>query len=98
MRLTTAEIDCITTTIHAFDTNAKVYLFGSRVNDNARGGDIDLLVLSAFITLADQLKIKVKLYDLIGEQKIDLIVRKDGDSVFAKHAIKTGILLCPNQN
>ena len=45
MRLTPTQIDCIkTTTRHVRGADARVILFGSRVNDHARGGDVDLMI------------------------------------------------------
>jgi predicted nucleotidyltransferase len=40
MRLTETEISAIRTNILQFDPDAKIYLFGSRLNDFARGGDL----------------------------------------------------------
>lgn len=71
MRLKDYEMTAITSTIRGFDKEASVYLFGSRVDDNKRGGDIDLLIMSRTLTSDDRRAIKMKLYELIGEQKID---------------------------
>jgi len=49
MRLTENEISVIKKCILDFDPQAKIYLFGSRVNDLAKGGDIDILVISGKI-------------------------------------------------
>jgi predicted nucleotidyltransferase len=45
MRLTPAQIDAIKSTATAvLGEGAQVTLFGSRVNDTAKGGDVDLMI------------------------------------------------------
>ncbi len=55
-----------------------LYLYGSRAKDNLRGGDIDLLfkVPQHVTNQIKNLKVKlsVKIQDLIGEQKIDIVI------------------------
>jgi predicted nucleotidyltransferase len=54
--------------------NAKVYLFGSRVDDNKKGGDIDILILSEQkLSLKDKALIRYSFYEKYGEQKLDLV-------------------------
>ena len=53
---------------------AQIYLFGSRVNDQKKGGDIDLLVLSERLDLSDKLKIKARIFQSLEEQKIDIVI------------------------
>ena len=93
MRLKKNEQIIIKQTIWNIDPNARIYLFGSRVDDQQKGGDIDLLVLSKQINHSEQRKIKTRLYDLIGEQKIDLIVTDDISKPFIKLALRDAILL-----
>lgn len=62
MRLTSEEQRLISNTIHQADVEAAVYLFGSRVDDYAKSGDINLLVLSKKINLMDKLEILVQLH------------------------------------
>jgi predicted nucleotidyltransferase len=59
-----------------FGNDAKVYLFGSRVNDKKRGGDIDLYIETGLKENIVRRKIKMigKLHEILGEQKIDIIV------------------------
>jgi uncharacterized protein len=65
---------------HQFGTDARVYLFGSRVDDDLRGGDIDLLVELEGIPAHSRGAVEAKFRTLveiqrrIGERKIDLIV------------------------
>jgi predicted nucleotidyltransferase len=54
MRLSAIEIRHIKEVIHRADREAHIYLFGSRVDDQKRGGDIDLLVISSILTLEDK--------------------------------------------
>lgn len=75
MRLTQNEIHFIKDAILGYDPKALVFLFGSRINPNAKGGDIDLVVKSELIGLSDKLSILIALKDRLGEQKIDLIVK-----------------------
>jgi predicted nucleotidyltransferase len=94
MRLSSEEITAIKTQVAAVDSDAKIYLFGSRIDDSKKGGDIDLLVVSEKITFEDKLNIRVQLYKQIGEQKIDILIVKDpAESVFASMAYEQGVLL-----
>lgn len=56
----------------------ELYLFGSRVSDNKKGGDIDLLLVLENLKLVKELKaasakIKVRLCDLADDQKVDIV-------------------------
>ncbi len=46
MRLSETEQQIIKDAVLSIDPQARIYLFGSRANDNKRGGDIDLLIAS----------------------------------------------------
>ena len=53
---------------------SSVYLYGSRVDDNAHGGDIDLMILTE--EPADTLifrKIRLEIIKTIGWRKVDLV-------------------------
>ena len=82
MRLSNSEIKVIRSVIAKYDNAAKVRLFGSRVDDNKRGGDIDLLVFSNKLRFEENIKIKAKLKELLGDQKIDIIIAKDRSNPF----------------
>lgn len=71
MRLTPAQQQCILqATRQSFGDEAKVWLFGSRVDDERRGGDVDLYVeTSQANTLMSALSCKITL-----EEKLDLHV------------------------
>lgn len=76
MRLTESEIIIIKDAARQlFGSNIKIFLFGSRVDDSRKGGDIDLYIetekdslLQDKISFLSQLK-----WDL-GDQKIDVLV------------------------
>jgi predicted nucleotidyltransferase len=59
-----------------FGSEMRLILFGSRVDDNARGGDIDLLVeapLAEDELFRRKIAALTKLSTRLGEQKIDLV-------------------------
>ncbi len=93
MRLKEIELEAIVACVKELDGDAAIYLFGSRVDDTKRGGDIDLLVLSKVLSRDDRRKIKSKLFELLGEQKIDIVVAQDDTDPFVKLALETGIQL-----
>lgn len=73
MRLSPAEVAVIREEVARFDPAARVWLFGSRADDRARGGDIDLLVRSDAIGFSDKVLLKVRILDRIGSQQLDLV-------------------------
>ncbi len=76
MRLKSEETVAIKEVVNAFDKAAKIYLFGSRVEESKRGGDIDLLIDSDKIGLSEIIKIKTKLFIKLGDRKIDIVYKK----------------------
>src|SRR5688572_26403964 len=74
MRLSPSQAQAIRTAVARQDPAARVILFGSRADDHARGGDIDLLVISESLGLRDEWRIRRDILDEIGWQKLDLIV------------------------
>ena len=84
MRLSEKEIQIIKENVLRFDPEASIYLFGSRTNDKAKGGDIDILVISDKIGFIEKTKIRVGIFDQMEEQKLDLVVKKNFDDLFVQ--------------
>lgn len=93
MRLTEKQVCIIKEAVKQKDVNAKLYLFGSRADDTQRGGDIDLLIHSKIIAKTELRKIKWHLLELLGEQKIDLLVSKELQEPFVQLILPTSIEL-----
>ena len=92
IRLKDFEIFTIKDIISSIDSEADIYIFGSRVRENKKGGDIDILVISDKISWREKRKIRVELIKKLGDRKIDLIVeKKESKNPFVKLAIKEGI-------
>lgn len=78
------------TVAEIFGPDARVYLFGSRTNDAARGGDIDLLIetdTSAEEAMDKELALHARLMRRLGEQRIDIVVHRVGTPPLAIHKI-----------
>jgi len=93
MRLSTHEINSIKETVKNADQNARILLFGSRVDNKKRGGDIDLLIFSHKLKAKDCFGIKKVLWEKIGEQKIDIIITRDESDPFTGIALREAVLL-----
>ena len=93
MRLANEELSVISDTIRQADTQAQIYLFGSRADDAAQGGDIDLLVLSKRINLMTKLDTLAGLHQKLGERKIDIAVYPDATRPFPRMVIQEGVRL-----
>jgi len=80
-----------------FGNDIKLYLFGSRVDDNKKGGDIDLFLESDHpIDLEMQIKFLSAIQKNVTERKIDLVVKTPFDAYkpIFDAAKNQGILLC----
>lgn len=92
-RLNQAEQHLIKNAVLAVDPEARIYLYGSRVDDSKKGGDIDLLVLSRSLTFQEKLRLRAKLSECLGDQKVDLTVATDTHKPFMRLALNEGIEL-----
>lgn len=99
MRLKDKEVLVITRLFQElFLIGDQLWLFGSRVDDTQKGGDIDLFVQTqeqdADQVVQRKIKFLVALKREIGDQKIDLVVQyKYHDLPIYQHALETGIRL-----
>ena len=94
MRLLPQEVSLLKEKLALLSKTAKLYLFGSRVDDTKKGGDIDLLVVSDEITKKDLRKLRIEFFKKFGEQKMDIIL-DDGyfKNIFNKIVYQKAILL-----
>lgn len=78
-----------------FGPDARVILFGSRVDDARRGGDIDLFVETPDTAdiLAKKMRFAVQLQMRLGEQKIDIVVATDPSRLIEQEARRTGVAI-----
>jgi len=83
MRLTEQQRRVIEQAARAcFGDDAVVRLFGSRVDDHKRGGDIDLLITTALrdtdAIVRAEIAFQVRVQRALGEQHIDVLVDYPG--------------------
>ncbi len=95
MRLTQKEIIAIKESFTKVFQKGEIYLFGSRLDDKAKGGDIDLFIRGCEKEKIKEKKIKflVELKKQIGDQKIDVVIAKDDGNPIEQEALQKGIKL-----
>jgi predicted nucleotidyltransferase len=97
MRLTEQEKTAIRSAVLEEDPTADIFLFGSRLDDNRKGGDIDLYIET--VIRHDLVKYKARilatLWKQIGAQRIDIILKPRDIPLNSIHRLakKTGIQL-----
>ena len=79
MRLTKQQTEVITQTVTRLAGNGTaIYLFGSRLNDQAKGGDIDLFIESdTQLSLIHRAQIKMELESQLG-LPVDIVSKSRG--------------------
>jgi predicted nucleotidyltransferase len=95
MRITSEEINFLKREILAILPDALIYLFGSRVDDGKRGGDIDIMILSdKRLNWKEKSMLRWSYFDKYGERKIDIINFSFKDvSSFKQIVLEEGIRL-----
>ncbi|MDO9206082.1 MAG: nucleotidyltransferase domain-containing protein [Methylotenera sp.] len=96
MRLSSEAINVIQDAFLKVFEKGDLYLFGSRVDDNRKGGDIDLYIVAddkhqmgeKRIAFLAQVKHK------LGDQRIDLVIDRGTNRPIDKVATSEGVLLC----
>ncbi|MCA1769174.1 MAG: nucleotidyltransferase domain-containing protein [Halomonas sp.] len=99
MRLTPGQVAIIKqATDEIFGDDVSVKLFGSRLDDHVRGGDIDLLVESPGLIenkMDRMLTLTARLQLRLGDQPIDILVVDSTTPLnpVHRHAMQTGLAL-----
>ena len=88
MRLTQRQIEIITETVSRIaGAKAQVFLFGSQLDDMARGGDVDILIETPYrLRRVEQARIKMELERMLG-RPVDLLVHVQGATPTSFHKI-----------
>jgi uncharacterized protein len=82
-----------------FGNCSRAFLFGSRVNDSAKGGDIDILILpdgnvESGTLFERKISYQIAVKKRIGDRKIDVIVKyPDDNRSIIETAVSEGIEL-----
>lgn len=97
MRLKKEHIEIIINSTHEFfGEDVSVYLFGSRLDDAKKGGDIDLYIetYKKDKLIENKIKLITALQKKLGDQKIDIVVNNfDNDKLIYSIAKNEGVRL-----
>ena len=93
MRLSATEVQKIKNKVQGIFGESIIYLFGSRLDDTKKGGDIDLYIVPKDNNnlFKKKLQIKTTLEDTL-YKPVDVVVASDQNRLIEKEALK-GIIL-----
>jgi len=91
LRLSTQTIKHIKQTFKEVFGNGNIYLFGSRVDDTERGGDIDLFIIAQDSSLEQKIKALARLKRAL-HKPVDIVLHRDFSREIEKEALK-GVIL-----
>ena len=86
MRLNNKQLEVIKSVIKEKVGDVEIYIFGSRLNDNIRGGDVDI-----FINKKLDLEQKIELKIILEEKlflPVDIVYHKNYKRLIEKEALK----------
>ncbi|WP_292663889.1 nucleotidyltransferase domain-containing protein [Nitratifractor sp.] len=87
MRLNDKEIKIIKSTVGEYFDDAKIYLFGSRILGNKKGGDIDLYILASRNDYKVKLEVSARLERRLGKP-VDIVLHRDFDRPIERRALR----------
>ena len=95
MRLSDDKAHFIKNELKSLRSDAMVYLFGSRVDADKKGGDIDILVISnEKLSWQEIANVQIAFWKAFGEQKIDIVSYRPIDQApFKSLALENAILI-----
>lgn len=93
MRLSPEQVRLIRDPILDYDPEANILLFGSRIDDAARGGDIDVLCVSNKIDRQKRRRLRREISDRLDGQKLDLLVVSDISKPFVRLVMQEAVPL-----
>ncbi|ADV46067.1 nucleotidyltransferase family protein [Nitratifractor salsuginis] len=92
MRLSEREIQTIKRVVaERMGSDAKIYLFGSRLDDTRKGGDIDLFILAEKVDLETKLLTRAKLKALL-HKPVDIVCHQNFSRSIEQEALKGQLL------
>lgn len=95
MRLTKDKISFIKTELMRLAPNGQIFLFGSRVMDESKGGDIDILLLTEKKLAPGKFReVRREFFKKFGWQKLDIVnLSLEDRSAFKELALNNAISL-----
>lgn len=96
MRLSSQQQQVIVNTFLEVFGKGELRLFGSRVEDTSRGGDIDLYITpdNREHLAEERITFLARVKRQIGDQKIDLVIASEKPRPIDRVAHEQGIVLC----